>query len=80
VRDPDGFTKAARAAALVTQMTVITALGGWFGAYLDGRFATEPWLFFAGLASGFAIGMLAMFKGLTGLRPPDDQQPPDPPK
>lgn len=80
MKDPSGLTKAAQAAALVTQMTVSTALGAWLGSQLDSRFATDPWLFFAGIFSGFAIGLVALFKGITRLQPPDDDESSHPPQ
>jgi F0F1-type ATP synthase assembly protein I len=68
------------AAALVTQMAVLTVLGGLLGRQLDARFATEPWLMTGGFVGGFVAGMTTLFAGLTRiLRTDADEPPSDPP-
>lgn len=73
-----GLARGARAAALVTQMAVVTALGGFLGNLADSHFQTQPLLISAGFISGFAIGTFAMLKGL--LQTPDDDTTPHPPQ
>jgi hypothetical protein len=60
------------AAALVTQMAVLTVLGGLLGQQLDARFATGPWLMTAGFVGGFVVGLLTLFQGLQRLFRTDD--------
>lgn len=74
---PGALASAARAAALVTQMAVITVLGGLLGRQLDARFATEPALLLVGLFGGFTLGMFAIFRRLTALGSPPDVDRPD---
>jgi F0F1-type ATP synthase assembly protein I len=68
----------ARAAALVSQMTVATVVCGLLGHFADTRFGTEPWLAVAGFVTGFSVGMTSMLIGLLGTTHDDD--PPDPPQ
>lgn len=68
------------AAALVSQMAVVTVLGGLLGRQLDARFSTEPWLMTGGFVGGFAAGMIALYAGFTRLfRTDEDDSPTDPP-
>jgi hypothetical protein len=68
------------AAALVTQMAVVTVLGGLLGQTLDARFSTGPWLMTGGFAGGFVAGMTTLYAGITRLfRTDADDTPPDPP-
>jgi hypothetical protein len=60
------------AAALVTQMAVVTVLGGLLGQQLDARFATGPWLTTAGFGGGFVVGLVTLYQGLRRLFPADD--------
>jgi hypothetical protein len=60
------------ATALVTQMAVVTVLGGLLGQQLDARLDTGPWLTTAGFGGGFVVGMLTLFKGLNRLFRTDD--------
>lgn len=77
--DPDFLKRGAQAAALVTNMAVLTVVGGWLGHWLDARLNTEPWLMVTGFFLGFVSGMLALFRILTQLTPEDDDdEPPDP--
>jgi F0F1-type ATP synthase assembly protein I len=73
-----GVARGARAAAFVTQMAVITVVGGWLGNLADSRLGTEPWLVSAGFITGFAIGVFAMLKGL--LRTFNDEDSSHPPE
>lgn len=76
--DPDTVRRGTAAAAYVTQMTVLTALGGWLGRQLDARFDTEPALQLTGFVVGFALGMAALLFYLTRTPPDDDEHTPDP--
>ncbi|MBX2799384.1 MAG: AtpZ/AtpI family protein [Myxococcales bacterium] len=67
----------ARAAAMVTQMVVTTAIGGWIGQQLDERFLTEPWLMVSGFTLGFSMGMIALLRVLTRNNQSDDDEPSD---
>jgi F0F1-type ATP synthase assembly protein I len=70
-----------RAAALVTQMGVLTILGALAGWWLDARFDTGRGLLLVGLFGGFTLGMVALFRYLSRPEPSDDdQRPPDPPQ
>ena len=59
-----------QAAALVTQMAVMTVLGGILGRQLDGWFATGTLSTMLGILAGFTIGMVTLFRFL--LRRTDD--------
>lgn len=39
--------------AIPTLLIVAPLVGGWLGAWLDGRFKTSPWLLILGLILGF---------------------------
>ena len=69
---PASLARGAMAAALVTQMAVVTVLGGLLGQQLDARLATGPWLTTAGFAGGFVVGLVMFFLGLRRLFPTDD--------
>ena len=69
----EGFSSAARAAALVTQMAVVTVVGAVLGRELDARLATAPWLLLIGLFGGFSAGMVAMVRGLSQIGSDDEQ-------
>jgi F0F1-type ATP synthase assembly protein I len=73
-----GPRKGAQAAALVTNMVVMTMVGGLAGYKLDVWWDTAPWLMVTGFFLGFSGGMLALFRTLTRLTDDDDDQPPDP--
>ena len=77
--DPDALRRGATAAALVTQMTVLTVLCGWVGGQADGWFHTQPTLQTAGFLFGFTLGMASLLRTLARLAPPDDEPPSDPP-
>lgn len=70
--------RGAQAAALVTQMAMVTLLLGGLGGLADDRLATEPFGLLFGLLGGFALGMKTLFTGLQRLS--DDQPPSDPPQ
>ena len=76
--DPDTLKRGAQAAALVTNMAVMTVIGGFAGHWLDARLDTAPWLMVTGFFLGFAAGMIPLFQTLTRLPDDDDDQPPDP--
>ncbi|MCB9699363.1 MAG: AtpZ/AtpI family protein [Alphaproteobacteria bacterium] len=78
--DPDAIRRGAAAAALVTQMAVITVLGGWIGRQLDSWLDTGTALQLSGFVAGFVLGMIPLLTTLTRQPPDDDQQPPDPPQ
>ncbi len=77
--DPDSLRRAATAAALVTQMAVLTVLGGWAGRQADGWLDTRSTWQTAGYVAGFALGMFTFLRTISRLRPPDDEPPTDPP-
>ncbi|HHO50459.1 MAG TPA: AtpZ/AtpI family protein [Deltaproteobacteria bacterium] len=68
--------RGAQAAALVTQMTISTVVGGFLGRRLDAWLQTEPWGMVTGFILGFSAGMLSMFRIL--LRRDDDDDPTHP--
>ncbi len=70
--DPDFFRQAAPAAARVTQSTILILASAFLGARADAYFGTSPWIFFAGMAIGSALGLASLIQGLT---PPDDDDP-----
>lgn len=51
---------------LIAPMIALGAIGYW----LDGRFATAPWLLLAGLILGMATGFINFFRLV--LAPPDE--------
>ncbi len=77
--DPDALRRGATAAALVTQMTVLTVLCGWGGEQADEWFHTRPTLQTAGFLIGFTLGLASFLRTISRLAPPDDESPPDPP-
>jgi F0F1-type ATP synthase assembly protein I len=80
VPDKASLQRGAIAAALVTQMAVVTVLGGLLGQLLDARFSTGPWLMTGGFVGGFVVGMSTLFAWLTrSSRTDDDDTPPDDP-
>jgi hypothetical protein len=80
VPDKASLQRGAMAAALVTQMAVVTVLGGLLGRMLDARFSTGTWLTTGGFVGGFVAGMTTLFAGLSRLSRTDaDDSPPDPP-
>lgn len=79
MNDPGAFRRGSAAAALVTQMTVSTVLGGWLGRQLDARWNTGSVLQLSGFVAGFALGMTALLYHLARNRP-DDPDPPDAPE
>ena len=76
--DPATLARGARAAALVSQMAVVTVLCGGLGWWLDGRYGTAPWLLAGGFIGGFALGLVPLFTILLRPDPTDDEQPTDP--
>ena len=76
--DPATLARGARAAALVSQMAVVTVLGGLVGQQLDTRLQTAPWLLLAGFLGGFAIGLFTFLRFVLRVEPGDDE-PPAPP-
>lgn len=67
--DPDSpprgdLSSGPRAAALVSQMAVSAVVGAWLGWKLDERFGSDPFGFVIGLALGFALGLVTLFRGL----------------
>lgn len=84
MNEPGSLRRGATAAALVSQMTVLTVLCGWGGRQLDGRLLTAPQLQTAGFVLGFTLGLANFLRHVSQLAPPDppdhdDQPPPDPP-
>lgn len=81
--EPEVLRRGAAAAALVTQMAVLTVVGGWGGRQLDGWLLTGPLLQIAGFVTGFTIGLATFLRYVTRPDPttsgPDDQPPADPP-
>lgn len=51
---------AARLGAVGTELAIFTIGGLLLGSWLDGRFATEPWLALGGLVLGAALGFRTM--------------------
>lgn len=78
--DPATLARGARAAALVSQMAVITVLCGGLGFWLDHRYDTTPWLLAGGTLGGFALGLVPLFTVLLRPEPDDDAEPADPPE
>jgi hypothetical protein len=78
VADPAALGRGVRAAALVSQMAVITVLCGGIGWWLDGRYDTAPWLLAGGFIGGFALGLVPLFTFLLRPDPPDDEAASDP--
>lgn len=70
---PDSLHAAFRAAALVTQMTVLTALGGFGGWMLDGWLASTPVLALILGGTGFASGLLLVWRAFSAAT--DDDSP-----
>jgi len=78
VPDPTTLARGARAAALVSQMAVVTVTCGGIGWWLDQRYDTSPWLLAGGFIGGFALGLVPLFTILLRHEPSDDDQPTDP--
>lgn len=78
--DPDSVRRGATAAALVTQMTVLTVLGGWGGGQLDGWWNTAPICQTVGYLTGFSLGLASFLTTISRLSTPDDEPPSDPPE
>jgi F0F1-type ATP synthase assembly protein I len=78
VADPEILMRGVRAAALVSQMAVITVLCGGLGWWLDGRYGTAPWLLAGGFIGGFALGLVPLFTTLLRPDPTDDDPTSDP--
>jgi hypothetical protein len=76
--DQSGLRSAFRAAALVTELTVLTGLGLLAGVWWDGKLSSDPWLSLLGTASGFAAGITRVFLGLGEQDPSDEHRDPDP--
>lgn len=73
--------RGAQAAALVTQMALVTLLLGGLGGLADARLATDPFGLLLGLLGGFALGLKTLFTGLQRLNEDTDDHPPsDPPQ
>ena len=70
--DPNFFHTAARAAARVTELTVLVILGTWGGSQLDERLDTSPWLLLAGASVGTAAGMYRLALGFQEQAPHDE--------
>ena len=49
------------------EMSITVLLGYYGGKYLDGVFATGPWLLLAGVLVGLAVGVVGVYKTLTGF-------------
>ncbi|MDD4335653.1 MAG: AtpZ/AtpI family protein [Desulfotomaculaceae bacterium] len=49
------------------EMAVTVLLGYYGGKYLDGIFATGPWLLLAGVLVGLAVGVVGVYKTLMGF-------------
>ncbi len=49
------------------EMAITVSLGYYGGRYLDGKFATGPWLLLAGVLIGLAVGVLGVYKTLMGF-------------
>jgi F0F1-type ATP synthase assembly protein I len=78
VPDPSALARGARAAALVSQMVVITVVCGGLGWWLDERNGTTPWLLAGGFIGGFALGLVPLFTTLLRPDPSDDDPATDP--
>ena len=70
--------RAVQAAALVTELVVVTTLALWAGSSLDTWLGTSPWLLFAGTVLGFTAGLFRLIPALARLQENDDD-PPDHP-
>ena len=60
------------AAALITQMAVVTAVGMWVGSELDRWLDTSPSFTLLLTAAGFAGGIYRVHLGLQQLQDDDD--------
>jgi F0F1-type ATP synthase assembly protein I len=76
--DSSGLRRAYAAAALVTEVAVLTGVGLWLGSLADGRFGVEPWGVLFGTFIGFGAGLTRLFVAIQRLDPPNDDPRDDP--
>ena len=62
------------AAAMVTEMAILTIAGGFAGEWLDKQLQTSPLLLFVGILAGFLLGMYRLYTTLKRLDPPPPSQ------
>jgi len=67
-----GYGKAYEIIAAALQLVAAVILMLFLGQWLDGKFATAPWLMLAGLATGFAAGFFVFMRSVQKLAKDDD--------
>ena len=78
VQNPGFYRQAAKAVALVTQLTVLVIAGAWAGRALDERMQTTPWLLLVGTSVGAASGFFALTRGFNPPQGNDENPPSNP--
>lgn len=75
--DQSGLRRAFAAAALVTEVAVLTAGCLLLGNLADGYLGSSPWLALIGVFGGFAAGIARLFQALNRLTndEPEDHPP-----
>lgn len=67
-KPPNSALQALAVTTTIGAELAITVLLGYYGGkYLDGIFASSPWLLLAGVLVGLAVGVVGVYKTLTGF-------------
>jgi len=57
----------ALATTIGMELAVMVVLGYYGGRYLDERLGTEPYMLLVGILGGLALGILGVYRTLTGF-------------
>ncbi|TVQ87312.1 MAG: AtpZ/AtpI family protein [Deltaproteobacteria bacterium] len=76
---PSSLTPALRAAALITQMTLVTMAGAGLGFWLDGWMGTSPLFILVLVGLGFIGGIVVAWWGFSQAQDIDDEPPTEAP-
>ncbi|MEG3072289.1 MAG: AtpZ/AtpI family protein [Peptococcaceae bacterium] len=67
-KTPNGALQALAVTTTIGVELAVSVVAGYYGGkYLDGVFATGPWLLLTGVLVGLAVGVVGVYKTLMGF-------------